>query len=55
VTLSPEEFEFLQACDQAEGNATVADLLKATAATLSQVRQMQQKQLVLLRLPQPSS
>jgi SAM-dependent methyltransferase len=55
VTLSPEEFEFLQACDQAEGNATVADLLKATAATLNQVRQMQQKQLVLLRLPQPSS
>jgi SAM-dependent methyltransferase len=54
VTLSPEEFEFLQACDRAEGQATVADLLNATTATLNQVRQMQQKQLVLLRLPQPS-
>lgn len=54
VTLSPEEFEFLQACDQAEGQATVADLLNSTAAILSQVREMQQKQLVLLRLPQPS-
>ena len=53
VNLSPEEFEFLQACDRAEGKATVANLLNSTAATLSQVREMQQKQLILLRLPQP--
>ena len=38
---------FLQACDQAEGKATVADLLNATTATLNQVREMQQQQLVL--------
>jgi len=55
VTLPTEAFEFLQACDQAEGKATVADLLNATTATLNQVREMQQQQLVLLRLPQPST
>jgi SAM-dependent methyltransferase len=52
VTLLPEEFDFLQRCDCAQGQQTVADLLAASPATLTQVRQMQQKQLILLQAPQ---
>jgi SAM-dependent methyltransferase len=65
ITLSPVEFEVLSACDRSNPptttgtlgtNAmlTVADLLSQTSASLDDLRQMQQKQLILLQPPQLS-
>lgn len=47
TSLSEAEFEFLQACDRAPGSA-IAALLAAAPLTLDQVRQLQQRQLLLL-------
>ncbi len=65
ISLSPIEFEVLSACDQAsdptatdlpetKAPLTVADLLSCTAASLDDLRQMQQKQLILLQPSQLS-
>jgi SAM-dependent methyltransferase len=47
TSLSEAEFEFLQACDRAPDSA-IAALLAASPLTLDQVRQLQQRQLLLL-------
>jgi 2-polyprenyl-3-methyl-5-hydroxy-6-metoxy-1,4-benzoquinol methylase len=57
VALSPVEFEVLEACDRGTldnpatpaNPFTVAQLLDQTSATLADLRQMQQKQLILLQ------
>ncbi|WP_017299908.1 class I SAM-dependent methyltransferase [Nodosilinea nodulosa] len=56
IALSETEFKVLQACDSQRlvqeshrQPATVADLISQTGATLEQIRQMHQKQLILLR------
>lgn len=61
ITLSPVEFEVLSACDPGESAAadaaaqfTVADLVQCTQATLADLRQMQQKHLILLQPAQLS-
>jgi hypothetical protein len=65
ISLSPVEFEVLSACDQASdptatdspearATLTVADLLGQTSATLDDLREMQQKHLILLQPPQLS-
>lgn len=49
ITLTDSEFAFLQACDEASDGATVQDLLQRVALTPEEVRQLQQRQLVLLK------
>lgn len=49
VNLTEPEFEFLSACDQASGAASVKDLLQDGQLTLNQVRHLQQRQLILLK------
>ncbi|WP_035986287.1 class I SAM-dependent methyltransferase [Leptolyngbya sp. KIOST-1] len=55
VTLTPQEVDFLKACDHHNGSgsgqppATVADLVAESGFTLQDVQQMQQRQLILLR------
>jgi hypothetical protein len=55
ISLDQTEFEFLQACDSHNGHAaaqpqaSVADLLSQSGASLEEVRQMQQRQLILLK------
>lgn len=47
TSLSEAEFAFLQACDRAPGSA-IAALLEVAPLALAQVRQLQQRQLLLL-------
>ncbi|MGG6240897.1 class I SAM-dependent methyltransferase [Nodosilinea sp. AN01ver1] len=57
ISLDEKEFEFLQACDGQNGlhkqpSATVSDLLSQSGLSLEDVRQLHQRQLILLHLPQ---
>lgn len=69
ISLDKREFEFLQACDDQaitlagdrqnspaphQPPATVADLLSQSELSLEDVRQLHQRQLILLHLPQQS-
>lgn len=49
VHLTGPEFAFLQACDQANAATSVADLLQIAPLTLNEVRQLQERQLLLLK------
>ncbi|MFE4105523.1 class I SAM-dependent methyltransferase [Almyronema epifaneia] len=47
--LSQPEFEFLQACDQNQEQATVAQLHQRLSTPLETIRQLQAKQLIILK------
>lgn len=63
ISLSETEFEVLQACDgqrpaqegHRQSSATVSDLITQTEVTPEEIRQMHQRQLILLQLPQQIS
>lgn len=47
--LSQSEFEFLQACDQNQAQATVEQLVQKLATPLETVRRLQSQQLIMLK------
>jgi 2-polyprenyl-3-methyl-5-hydroxy-6-metoxy-1,4-benzoquinol methylase len=52
LTLTPEEFEVLKACDAEDPLPTVSDILNTCTTSLNTIRDLQHRQLVLLR-PDP--